>query len=136
MSTKFPLTLLLMELTEGLRFRDLKLYLEWIRREDNIEADALSNEDWGDFNEELREIRRPERIGWKVLDELKVRGEEVKAFALASTAITPHSLTATIVASSSKAAIILFGLPPLFLSHAGNHLINLETKPRAFFHVL
>ena len=89
MSTKFPLTLLLMELTEGLRFRDLKLYLEWIRRVDNIEADALSNEDWGDFNEELREIRRPERIGWKVLDKLKVRGEEVKAFALASTAITP-----------------------------------------------
>ena len=41
------------------------------------------------FNEELREIRRPERIGWKVLDKLKVRGEEVKAFALASTAITP-----------------------------------------------
>ena len=88
MSTKFPLTLLLMELTEELKFRDLKLYLEWIRREDNMEADALSNEDWGDFNE-LGEIRRPERIGWKVLDKLKVRGEEVKAFALASTAITP-----------------------------------------------
>jgi len=77
MSTKFPLTLLLMELTEELRSKDLKLDLEWVRREENVEADALSNEDWKDFSEELRDVRRPEEIGWKVLDKLQVRGEEL-----------------------------------------------------------
>ena len=77
MSTKFPLTLLLMELTEELRTLDLKLDLEWISRDENTKADALSNEEWGDFDVKMREVRRPEEIGWKVLDKLQERSEEL-----------------------------------------------------------
>ena len=77
MSTKFPLTLLLMELTEELRTLDLKLDLEWISRDENTKADALSNEEWGDFDVKMREMRRPEEIGWKVLDKLQERSEEL-----------------------------------------------------------
>ena len=77
MSTKFPLTLLLMELTEELRTLDLKLDLAWISRGENTKADALSNEEWGDFDVKMREVRRPEEIGWKVLDKLQERSEEL-----------------------------------------------------------
>lgn len=77
MSTKYPLTLLLMELTEELRSRDMRLDLEWIKRDENTLADALSNEDWSEFDESLREVRRPEEIGWKVLDQLQVRSDDL-----------------------------------------------------------
>jgi hypothetical protein len=45
MTTKFPVTLLLMEMTEWLRELDLVLNLQWVPREQNNEADALSNMD-------------------------------------------------------------------------------------------
>eukprot|EP00435_Cladocopium_sp_Y103_P074484 s15_g49.t1 len=77
MSTKFPLTLLLMELTEELRVKDLNLDLEWISRDANTDADDLSNENWENFDPDKREMKRPEEIGWKVLDQLQVRSEEL-----------------------------------------------------------
>ena len=77
MSTKYPITLLLMELAEELRDRDMRLDLEWVKRDENTIADALSNEDWSEFEAEHREQRRPEEIGWKVLDRLQTRGEEL-----------------------------------------------------------
>jgi len=43
MSTKFPTTLLLMELSEQLRSRSLELHLNWIPRGQNEPADDLSN---------------------------------------------------------------------------------------------
>jgi ribonuclease HI len=66
-----------MELTEELRSRDMRLDLEWIKRDENTLADALSNEDWSEFDEGLREVRRPEEMGWKVLDRLQVRGDDL-----------------------------------------------------------
>ena len=77
MSTKYPLTLLLMELTEELRSKDLRLDLEWIRRDENTEADDLSNEKWEGFCLERRELRRPEEIGWKIFDKMQVRSEDL-----------------------------------------------------------
>ena len=55
----------------------MRLDLEWIRRDDNVLADALSNEDWSSFNLDLRDTRRPEEMGWKVLDRLLARGDDL-----------------------------------------------------------
>ena len=43
MSTKYPLTLLVMEISETLRTRDCELLLEWIRRDKNQLPDDLTN---------------------------------------------------------------------------------------------
>ena len=78
MSTKFPLTVLLMEMAEELRQNDRRLDLEWINREKNVEADELSNGDWSKFD-----LRRREELDlkgkhrWKILDEMQKRGQEL-----------------------------------------------------------
>jgi hypothetical protein len=54
MSTKFPLTLLLMELAEQLRSRGLELHLTWLPRELNQPADDLSNMCFDKFKEANR----------------------------------------------------------------------------------
>ena len=51
MSTKFPLTLLVLELSETLRLRNCELGLEGIPREHNQLADDLTNEDFSKFLE-------------------------------------------------------------------------------------
>ena len=53
-STKFPLYLVLMELSEQLRVRNLALSVAWRPRDENEEADALTNECFGAFRPELR----------------------------------------------------------------------------------
>jgi hypothetical protein len=77
MSTKYPITLLLMELTEWLRELDVALDLKWVPRDQNTEADALSNMDLKDFNEELRMQISPKEIQWKILDELLISSAEL-----------------------------------------------------------
>ena len=70
MSTKFPLTLLLMELTEWLKEKDLMLDLHWVPRDQNEEADELSNMDPKNFSEELEIKVDPFKIRWKLMDSL------------------------------------------------------------------
>ena len=53
-STKFPLYLVLMELSEQLRIRNLLLSIAWRPRDENEEADALTNEVFGNFCPERR----------------------------------------------------------------------------------
>ena len=53
-STKFPLYLVLMELSEQLRTRHLALSVTWRPRDENEEADALTNECFGAFSPALR----------------------------------------------------------------------------------
>ena len=77
MSTKFPLTLLLMELSEELRERDLGMDLEWVRREENTVADDLSNGKSEAFDVELREKVDASTLEWRVLKELQARGEQL-----------------------------------------------------------
>ena len=43
-----------MELAFGLKKREIIEDVAWIPRESNVEADALSNGDFNQFNEELR----------------------------------------------------------------------------------
>jgi hypothetical protein len=53
-STKYPLYLVLMELAEQLRARRLLLQVAWRPRDENEEADALTNEVFAAFSPEKR----------------------------------------------------------------------------------
>ena len=70
MSTKFPLTLLVMELSEMMKVRDLSATLRWVKREDNQEADDLTNEEFEKFQPEKRRHVKSCNIHWLVLDKL------------------------------------------------------------------
>ena len=77
MSTRFPLTLLLMELAEEMREKDLRVDLEWISRDRNTEADDLSNGNWAAFDEKMRVEVEAEKVEWKVLGDLMKRSEDL-----------------------------------------------------------
>ena len=53
-SNKYPLTILLMELAEELRSKDLSMDLEWVRRDENTVVDDLSNGKYEAFDQSLR----------------------------------------------------------------------------------
>ena len=76
MSTKYPLTILIMELSETLRTRDCELSLEWVPREKNQLADDLTNQKFECFPAE----RRIKFVGgdtkWLVLDRLMHKAQE------------------------------------------------------------
>lgn len=69
-STKFPLYLVLMELSEQLRTRHVALSVVWRPRDENEEADALTNERFGGFRPELRIPVRWEALQFLVLPRL------------------------------------------------------------------
>ena len=54
MSTKWPLTVLLIEMAEFLRQSSIQLHLRWVPRESNTEADDLTNGKFDAFNKDLR----------------------------------------------------------------------------------
>ena len=68
MTTKFPLAAVLMELVEQLAARESWLRLAWVPRQQNVEADALTNGCYDGFNPDLRIELDPKTIVWKVLD--------------------------------------------------------------------
>lgn len=70
MSTRFPLTLVIMELSEQLKVRNLELHLGWIQRDSNQPADDLTNDKFGGFSDELRIQKKGEDLDWLVMGEL------------------------------------------------------------------
>ena len=54
MSSKFPLVVVLAELSAQIKARGLRLSLSWVPREENEEADELTNQETGRFNHEKR----------------------------------------------------------------------------------
>ena len=70
LSTKFPLTVLLIELSEQLRIREVELHLVWIPRKENQEADDLTNEMFEKFSQENRTLVDPLNLKWIVLTDL------------------------------------------------------------------
>jgi hypothetical protein len=70
MSTKWPLTAVLAELSEQLRMRQLELHLSWVRRDRNVEADAITNEDFSAFSPGNRIQVSPADIPWVVLPKI------------------------------------------------------------------
>eukprot|EP00435_Cladocopium_sp_Y103_P016869 s1943_g4.t1 len=77
MSTKFPLTILLIELAEELRMQDRRMDLEWVRREENTEADDLSNGNCEEFDAAMRVDFKGNCEDWLILDKVQMRGEEL-----------------------------------------------------------
>eukprot|EP00435_Cladocopium_sp_Y103_P025201 s1714_g6.t1 len=69
MSTKFPLTILIMELSESLRLGRCNLSLDWIPRDLNQLADDLTNEQFEKFQAEARIRWDPWKQDWLVLNE-------------------------------------------------------------------
>ena len=76
-STKWPITALLIETSEQLRTRGLELSLRWIRRELNTEADDLTNNEFGKFSPGNRIQVDLAKIKWIVLDEVLAWSKEI-----------------------------------------------------------
>ena len=70
MSTRFPLPLLLMELSETLRRGDQVLDLSWVPRERNQWADDLTNQKFDHFDQRRRLSINGSQIDWIVLGDL------------------------------------------------------------------
>jgi len=77
LSTKFPLTILIMELSEQLRVRNSALSLRWVPREQNQEADDLTNLNFCKFNEKHRIPLEPAKLDFLVLGELNQAAGEL-----------------------------------------------------------
>ena len=67
MSTKYPLTLLVMEISETLRTRDCELHLQWVWQDKNQLADDLTNGVHASFKPESRLRWSGDRCPWIVL---------------------------------------------------------------------
>lgn len=78
MTSKYPGTVLLMELAEELRAQDLGLGLRWVRRDGNQLADDLTNENFEKFDPALRVVVSGSEIKWRVFD--KIDGESKKLY--------------------------------------------------------
>ena len=70
MTSKFPLYIVLLELTEQLQARNLLLDLRWQPRESNQSADNLSNGLFQDFDPKLRVDPDLTKLGWLVMPKL------------------------------------------------------------------
>ena len=75
MTTKYPLAVILMELSCQLGIRRAALHARWIPRLQNEEADALTNEDFRHFDERLRVPVDLDNLGFIVLHDLFREGE-------------------------------------------------------------
>ena len=70
MSIKWPLTVLLVELSEELRHERVSLALDWVPRDENQEADDLSNMKVDGFSPERQIHVKGQGLVWRVLPEL------------------------------------------------------------------
>ncbi len=70
MTTRFPLCLIVMELSAQLEARNMRLEMQWSPRDLNSEADALTNGDYTGFNPEHRIAVDLGAIPWLVLNRL------------------------------------------------------------------
>ena len=70
MTTKFPSTVVLMELAEELSAKNCELQLQWIRRDLNQLADDLTNENFASFDPNFRIDLKGEALEWQVLGRL------------------------------------------------------------------
>ena len=69
--------ILLAEVSEQMRMKNLVMDLQWVGRDDNVPADELSNSDFHQFDMALRMTVVPKDIQWLVLPELMAAGTEL-----------------------------------------------------------
>ena len=77
MTSKFPLVIILAELAVQLRTRGMGLRLHWAPRDQNEEADALTNEEFSAFAPENRVHIEVESLPWLVLPKMSAAAEEI-----------------------------------------------------------
>ena len=77
LSTKYPITILVIEVAETLRRCDAFATLTWVRRDGNTLADALTNEDFSSFDPQRREAVIEEELKWHVMDDLLQSSEKL-----------------------------------------------------------
>ena len=77
MSTAFPLSIVLMELALHLQRAQVDLDLQWIPRDQNTEADALTNENFEGFEEAKRVPVKIEELEFLILHKLMKMAEEI-----------------------------------------------------------
>ena len=75
LTTAFPLCAVAMELSAQLEQRGAELFLEWVPRDSNREADRLADGCFEGFAEELRVQVTLEEVRWLVLGDLLRAGE-------------------------------------------------------------
>ena len=75
-TVKFPLTLVACELSAQLEARSMRLSLDWVPREFNVEADALSNGDVDGFDPAQRKSLDVALYPWLVLRRLQQEAAE------------------------------------------------------------
>jgi hypothetical protein len=77
LTTKFPLCAILMELAATMQELRMPLHLHWVPREQNIEADELSNADHKRFDKALEIKVDLAELKFLVLDEMLDVGESL-----------------------------------------------------------
>ena len=77
LTSKFPLYLILLELTEQLKYRKVQLDLSWIPRERNQAADNLSNSKFDLFSPQNRVFADLNTVHWLVLPKLLAQAEDL-----------------------------------------------------------
>ena len=79
MASTFPMSVVLMELSAQLGRMDMHLQLGWVPRDQNREADALTNECFADFNPAHRVEVQFDKLPFIVLDSLMSAAQELDA---------------------------------------------------------
>ena len=79
MTTKYPLGVILIELCHQLSLRNAALRAQWIPRDQNEEADALTNSDFRHFSLGRRVEVDIERLPFGILHGLLAKGEDYVA---------------------------------------------------------
>ena len=77
MSTKWPLTVLLIGLAEFLRTTSVQLHLQWVPRDSNTEADDLTNVEFCAFNPALRIPVDGRTLPWLVLPRIMAQSQRL-----------------------------------------------------------
>ena len=70
MSSKFPLVVILAEVAAQLKARSMALNLGWTPRDQNEEADALTNGDYSQFSPANRVNLIVEEVAWLLLPKM------------------------------------------------------------------
>ena len=75
MTTKFPLVAFVAELATQMEDNSWDLELDWVPRDQNIEADAITNEDFSAFDAGKQIDCDPSKMNFKVLNEMLDLGD-------------------------------------------------------------
>ena len=79
MTNKYPLGVVLIELAEQMDKADIALALDWAPRDQNAEADALTNGDFHDFSSDKRIVFEFGDLHFIVLNKLMATMAELSA---------------------------------------------------------